>query len=668
MDAEFPALLSPVRIGGHTLRNRVVMGSMHTRLETEDDPDARLVAFYAERARGGVGLIVSGGHAPDHAGLMEPGAPLLDAAADLVPHRRITAAVHDAGARMLLQILHAGRYAKHPDLVAPSPIRAPINRYTPRAMTEAEITATIEAYAACAARAMEAGYDGVEVMGSEGYLINQFAARRTNARDDRWGGSAENRLRFAAEVVRAVRARLGGGMLVFRISAIDLVDDGATAGEIDALARLAADCGADAINTGIGWHEAQVPTIAYTVPRGAWRFATARLKRAVDIPVIASNRISTPSLAEAILAAGEADLVSMARPLLADPDFVAKAAAGQADDINVCIACNQACLDHIFSNRSASCLVNPRAGRETEFAVTPAARPRRIAVVGAGAAGLACATTAAERGHAVTLFEAGPRIGGQMLLARAVPGKQEFDELIRHYDGRIARHGVALRLGTRATPEMLAGYDAVVLASGVVPRALDLPGADHPCVASYADVLAGRVQAGRRVVILGAGGIGYDVAETLSGPDADTGDADAFFREWGVAPAIDRAGGIVDPPPPAVPREVVMLQRSPGRPGARLGVSTGWILRRRLQRRGVRILTGATYVRIDDAGLHCVIDGAPLVLPADTIVACVGQEPEASLLAPLAGMETHVIGGARLAAELDARRAIDEGTRLACLL
>jgi 2,4-dienoyl-CoA reductase (NADPH2) len=669
MTAPFPTLLSPIRIGAHTLRNRVVMGSMHTRLETLDDPVTRQVAFYRARAEGGVALIVTGGYAPNQAGLMEPGAPILTTDADADPLRPVLDAVHAAGAKMLLQVLHAGRYAKHPDLVAPSAIRAPINRHVPRAMTEADILQTIEDFARCASLAVAAGFDGVEVMGSEGYLINQFAATRTNQRTDQWGGTLDNRLRFADAVLRRVRTAIGpGAMLVFRLSALDLVEGGATGEETDAMARLAEAAGADALNTGIGWHEATVPTIAYTVPRGAWSFTAARLRPLVGIPIIASNRISTPAVAEAILADGEADLVSLARPMLADPDFVWKAATGRADEINVCIACNQACLDHIFTDRAATCLVNPRAGRETEFDDTPAAVPRRVAVVGAGAAGLACAITAAARGHQVSLFEAATAIGGQMNLARQIPGKQEFDELLRYFSVRIARTGVQLRLGTHATTAMLQGFDVVVLATGVIPRVPDVPGIEHRRVVSYADILSGRARAGQTVAILGAGGIGFDVAEMLSGAADDTEGEGAFRREWGVDATITTAGGLLAPLTGTPRHTVVMLQRRSGRPGARLGVSTGWILRRRLQRRGVRIIEGARYDGIDDAGLHYSVDGVPALLATDTIVLCTGQDPVDALQTELSGVELHVIGGARLAAELDAQRAIDEGTRLGCRL
>ena len=664
----YPLMLSPIQVGRHVLRNRVVMGSMHTRLDTLEDSMARQAAFYAARAQGGVGLIVSGGYAPNEAGLLEPGAPILRDAADADRHRPILDAVHGAGAKMVLQILHAGRYAKHQGLVAPSAIRAPINTRTPREMTGNEIEQTIRDFAACAVLAVDAGFDGVEVMGSEGYLINQFAAARTNHRCDDWGGTVERRHRFAVEVVRTVRAAIGpDALLMFRISAMDLVEGGATGAEVEALARSVEEAGADVLDTGIGWHEAQVPTISYTVPRAAWRGAAARVKRAVSIPVVASNRINTPAVAEDILQTGDADLVAMARPMLADPDFVRKAAAGRADEINVCIACNQACLDFIFSERVATCLVNPRACRETEVIEGIAARPARIAVVGAGAAGLACATQAAKLGHRVTLFEAADRIGGQLNLARAVPGKQEFDELLRYFHRMLELHRVELRLGTQATADMLVGFDRVVIAAGVTPRIPDLPGIGHPSVASYADVLAGRIQAGRRVVVMGAGGIGFDVAETLSTDEADSGTLCSFEREWGVDPGMATPGGLVAMRQPRPAREVTLVQRSAGRPGARLGVSTGWVVRSRLRRRGVMVLAGATYLGIDDAGLHIEHAGAVRVLGADTIVLCTGQEPADGLVGALTGLgiEPQLIGGARLATELDAMRAIAEGTALA---
>jgi 2,4-dienoyl-CoA reductase (NADPH2) len=667
----YPHLVRPLDLGFMVLPNRIVMGSMHTRLETLDRPIERISRFYVERAKGGAGLIVTGGFSPNAEGLMEPGGPILDSAEQLAEHRPVTEAVRGAGGRIALQILHAGRYAKIDGAVGPSAIASPINPRAPRPMTEADIWRTIADYATTAALARDAGYDGVEIMGSEGYLINEFTAPRSNDRTDGWGGSLENRLRLAVEVTRAVRTKVGRDFLiVFRVSSIDLVQGGLTAEEIVAEAKAVEAAGADIINQGIGWHEARVPTIAQKVPRGAWAFAARRLKEAVSIPVIASNRINTPDVAEAILAAGDADLVSMARPMLADPEFANKAREGRADEINVCIACNQACLDFIFSNRVATCLVNPKAGRELEFDVAPPVARKRIAVVGAGPAGLACAVTAAERGHAVTLYEAGPRIGGQLNLARNVPGKEEFDETLRYYRARMARLGVEIRLGVRPDAGALAagGFDEIVIATGVAPRALDIPGIDHANCASYVEVLAGSREAGRRVAVIGAGGIGFDVAEFLTSPPQNVAATNAYFQgEWGVDAAIAGRGGLRAATAERPERQVVMLQRKAGRMGRGLGVSTGWVLRLLLAKRKVAQVTGVTYRRIDDAGLHITVEGEERVVPADTIVICAGQEPERSLYDALiaGGARAHVIGGAERAAELDALRAIDQGTRLA---
>ena len=663
-------LLTPLQVGRHRLRNRVIMGSMHTRLDTLPDGIARQVAFYRERARGEVALIVTGGFSPNAEGMFEPGAPRLDdprAALALAP---ICEAVHAEGTLICAQICHAGRYAKFAGCVAPSAIRAPINPHPPREMTQGDILRTIDDFAAAAANAQAAGFDGVEIMGSEGYLINEFTAPRTNRREDEWGGSAANRHRFATAILRAVRARCGPDfLLIHRISAADLVEDGAPGDEIAALARAVEAAGADILSTGIGWHEARVPTIAWPVPRGAWRKAAARVRQAVTVPVVASNRINTPEMAAGILASGDADLVAMARPLLADPHFMLKLRLGRQDRINTCIACNQACLDFIFSDRVAGCLVNPRAGRETEFRDSPAARPLRVAVVGGGPAGMAAAAEAARLGHAVTLFEAGPALGGQLLLARAAPGKDEFDGTIRHYAGRMARHGVTLRLGRRAGVDDLGGFDHVVIASGVTPRIPDIPGIAHPNVATYAQILSGERVAGGRVAILGAGGIGHDVADFLVSDPAEAHDPAAFHAAWGVDPDFARPGGLAGDPLAPLPslRQVVMLQRSACRPGAGLGVSTGWILRTVLRKHGVETLAGVSYRRIDAEGVHILLDGQPRLVGADTVVLCTGQEPVRDLAGALAarGIPATLIGGAREAAELDALRAIDEGVRLA---
>ena len=666
----FATMLSPIDAGQHRLRNRVIMGSMHTRLETEPDGIAKQIAFYAERARGEAAILVTGGFSPNADGMFDPEGPRIDDLEEARRLRPICEAVQAEGSLLCAQLLHAGRYAKIEGCVAPSPIRAPINRYVPREMTDADIRRTIEDFANAAANAQAAGFDGVEIMGSEGYLLNEFTVTHTNKREDDWGGSVENRHRFPVEIVRAVRERCGAGFLViYRISAADLVEGGAPAEEIAALARKIEAAGADILNTGIGWHEARVPTIAYQVPRGAWRKAAANVKAAVSIPVVASNRINTPELAEDILASGEADMISMARPFLADPHFVKKAREGHADEINTCIACNQACLDFIFSDRPVGCLVNPRAGRETEFRDTPSDTPQKVAVVGGGAAGMATASEAAMLGHDVTLFEAQDKLGGQLNLARAAPGKDEFNETMRYYSGQLQKHGVTLRLGQRAGLDDLNGFDHVVISTGVTPRIPDLPGIDHPSVATYAEILSGDRVAGDTVAVMGAGGIGHDVAEFLVTKPSETDDADAFCDTWGVDPKFATSGALAGDPlaPVQSRRKVVMLQRKASKAGAGLGVSTGWILRNALRKHGVEALGGVVYDRIDDAGLHILIDGESKTIPADTIVLCTGQEPERALAESLTahGVTVTMIGGAKEAAELDALRAIDEGVRLA---
>ncbi|MEJ6489002.1 NADPH-dependent 2,4-dienoyl-CoA reductase [Leucobacter sp. USCH14] len=670
----YPNLFTPLTLGAITLPNRIIMGSMHIGLEETPGGFERLAAFYRERVAGGAALIVTGGVSPNAEGRLTPGAATLTTDADVADHRIVTDAVHDAGGRIVLQILHAGRYGAHGDIVAPSAIKAPISPITPRELTEADIERTIADFARTAALAMVAGYDGVEIMGSEGYLINEFTAPHTNQRSDGWGGDAERRTRFPVEIVRGVRAALGeNGILIHRLSMLDLVPSGSTLEEVIDLAHRVEAAGASVINTGIGWHEARIPTIASSVPRGAFTWVTHRLMGAVSIPVIATNRINTPEHAEAVLAAGCADMVSLARPFLADPSFVAKAAAGTPERINTCIGCNQACLDHTFAGRIASCLVNPRAGHETELVIGPAPAPRRIAVVGSGPAGLSCATTAASRGHDVTLFEADERIGGQLNVALQVPGKSEFRETLRYFTVRIAETGVALRLGERADAATLAaeGFDEIVLATGVLPRRPVIEGLDHPKVVGYLDVLRDRVPVGDRVAILGAGGIGFDVAEFLtSETDEDPADVAGFLSYWGVDTEYRRPGGLtvaVDAPPK---RSVVMLQRSAGKLGARLGKTTGWIHRTELARRGVRMVAGAEYRSIDDRGLHVMLDGDPVSLDVDTVVLCTGQDPSRGLHDELEalGIRTHLIGGADIAAELDAKRAIDQGTRLAARL
>jgi len=665
-------LLSPLDFGFVTLRNRIVMGAMHTRLETLDRPVERLKAFYAARARGEAGLILTGGFAPNAEGLIEPGAPILDREDQLDAHRAICDAVHREGGRIALQILHAGRYAKVPECVAPSAVKARINRYAPRALGTDEVWRTAGDFARTAALARAAGYDGVEIMGSEGYLINEFTAPATNRRDDEFGGSFDRRVRFPVEVVKAVREACGDDfLLIYRISSIDLVEGGLSAEEIVRLAQRIERAGANVLNTGIGWHESPVPTIAASVPRAAWTFAIRRIKQAVSIPVIASNRINDPDVAEALLAAGDADLVSMARPLLADPDFARKVRLGRADEIATCIACNQSCLDRIFTEQPATCLVNPRAGREIEFVDAPAARPKRIAVVGAGPAGLAFAVNAAQRGHRVTLYEAADALGGQLNLAKVVPGKGEFAELLRYFRVRVGRLGVTVKLGERADADALiaGGYDEIVLATGVKPRVPAIPGIEHPKVVSYVDVLSGAKRVGERVAIFGAGGIGFDVAEYLLGDSDESRDPDAFLSAWGVDTAI-RAGGLEDRAaerPRRRSRRVTMLQRKTDKLGANLGKTTGWILKARLREAGVEMISGANYTAIDDRGLHYRIDGEDKLLDVDHVVICAGQECDRALYDALVarGARPYLLGGARLAAELDAARAIDEATRLA---
>ncbi len=668
----YPHLFAPLDLGFTTLRNRVLMGSMHTGLEDRARDAPRLAAYFAERAAGGVGLIVTGGYAPNLEGWLKPFAGSLVWRGQLRRHRLVTDAVHAHDAKICLQLLHAGRYAYHPLQVAPSKVKAPINPFTPRALGARGVERTIRAYVRAARLARDAGYDGVEVMGSEGYLINTFASARTNRRDDAWGGDLRRRLRLATEVVARIRQACGPDfILIYRLSMLELVPDGSDWNEIVEQARAIEAAGATILNTGIGWHESRVPTIATSVPRAAFAGVTARLRPHVRLPVVATNRINMPDVAEAILASGAADMVSMARPLLADPQWVAKARAGRTQAINTCIACNQACLDHVFVNRTASCLVNPRACAETELNWSPAETPKRIAVVGAGPAGLACATVASERGHHVTLFEAADTIGGQFNLARRIPGKEEFDETVRWFGHRIEDTGVALRLSTPADAATLAGFDEVVLATGVRPRAVDFPGHDHPKVVGYADVIRGRVVPGARVAIVGAGGIGFDVAEFLAhaGPSS-TLDPERWMREWGVDPTFERPGGLQPAQPPAPARELWLLQRSPGRPGARLGKTTGWIHRAALKALQVRMHGGVEYLRVDDAGFHVRIDGVDEALPVDHVVVCAGQEPHRPLRDALVGgsARVHVIGGADVAAELDAKRAIAQGTRLAATL
>lgn len=680
--AKYPNLLEPLDLGFTKLRNRTLMGSMHTGLEEAKNGFERLAAFYAERAHGGAGLIVTGGIAPNVEGGVFQHAAKMTTEEESDKHRIITDAVHEADGKICMQILHAGRYAYSPELVAPSAIQAPINPFKPKELNEAGIEKQIQDYADCAALAQRAGYDGVEVMGSEGYFINQFIVSHTNHRTDRWGGSYENRIRLPIEIVRRVRERVGENfILIYRLSMLDLIEDGSTWEEVVHLAKEIEKAGATIINTGIGWHEARVPTIATSVPRGAFTKVTARLKGEVSIPLVTTNRINMPDVAEKILAEGDADMVSMARPFLADADLVLKAAEDRADEINTCIGCNQACLDHTFSGKLTSCLVNPRACHETELTYVKTAKPKAIAVVGAGPAGLAFATVAAERGHKVTLFDAGSEIGGQFNVAKLIPGKEEFYETLRYFRVMLDKHQVDVRLNTRVSAEDLkaGGFDEVILATGVKPRTPEIEGIDHPKVIGYLDALLERKPVGQKVAVIGAGGIGFDVSEFIvhKGTSAAL-DTDHFMREWGVDLSVEHRGGIqgMNPEVPEPAREVYLLQRKASKVGKNLGKTTGWIHRTSLKNRQVQMVPGVTYRKIDDQGLHITVtpkgaeQGEDRVLPVDTIIVCAGQEPLRELQGDLeaAGIPVHLIGGSDVAAELDAKRAINQGSRLAAEL
>ncbi len=672
MTHPYPHLFTPLEVGPLTLKNRFLMGSMHTGLEEAKNGFDRMAAFYAERARGGVAMIVTGGISPNEEGLTYPGAAKLTTPEEAEKHKVITQAVHQADGRICLQILHTGRYAYIPNNVSASAIQAPINPFKPKELDADQIQRTIADFARCAQLAKEAGYDGVEVMGSEGYLINQFTAPRTNHRNDQWGGDIRHRITLGERIVQEIRALCGDDFLIiYRLSMIDLVEEGNTWDEIVEQAKVMQQAGVHLLNTGIGWHEARIPTIATSVPRGAFARVTERIRREVTIPVVACNRINTPEVAETIIASGQADMVSMARPFLADADFVNKAQQNDADAINTCIACNQACLDHIFEMKLTSCLVNPRACRETELNYLPAESPKKIAVVGSGPGGLSAATVAAQRGHQVTLFDEHDEIGGQFNLAKRIPGKEEFYETLRYFRVQLERNKVDIRLGKRVGVSDLAGFDEIIVATGINPRIPRIEGIDHPSVVSYVDIVSGRVKPGERVAIVGAGGIGFDVGEVLVHEGKSPSlDIDAFMKEWGVDLSVSVPGGLIPPQPTPSPRKVWLLQRKTSKVGKGLGKTTGWIHRATLQHRGVEFLKGVEYRLIDDSGLHIRVDGEDLTLPVDQVVICAGQESRLDLFHELeqGGRMGHRIGGALEAGELDAKRAIRQGAELAATL
>lgn len=673
----FPQLLLPLNLGFTTLKNRIMMGSMHTRMELLDRPFERLAAFYGERAKGGAGLIVTGGYSPNATGVIETGGPMFTDEADIPLHQLVTERVHGEGGKILMQVLHTGRNAKINQPVGASDIPSRINPCKPHALTSAEIEQYIEDYANCSLLAQKSGYDGVEIMASEGYLINQMLVTRTNNRTDQWGGSYENRMRFAIEIIKRVKQKVGDEFIVmYRISAIDLVENGCTGDEIVQLAQALEKAGVTLFNTGIGWHEARIPTIAYMVPRAAWRFAIRNITENVTVPVIASNRINTPEVAEDIIASGDAHMVSMARPMLADPHFALKVAENRANEINTCIGCNQACLDFIFTDRVTSCLVNPKAARELELEEQPLSvtLPKQVAIVGAGPAGLSAACAAAERGHQVTLFDAASEIGGQLNLAKVIPDKTEFYEMIRFFQSQLQKYAVNVQLNTLVEPATLKGrFDEVIIASGIVPRLPDIPGIDHPSVISYLDLITGKASAGKRVAILGAGGIGFDVAVMLTHGRADVApDTADFLQKWGVDTTLSTPGALLASGPrfPAAAHQITMLQRKPKALGRGLGLTSGWVLRAELEAAGVVSIPGAAYRKIDDKGLHFSVAGEDRVLPVDSIIICTGQDPNTQLIDALngAGARCQVIGGAAEAKELDALAAVSQGMAAAARL
>ena len=670
MSQPFQHLLQPLDLGFVTLPNRVIMGSMHTGLE--EFPPERQAAFFARRAAGGVGLIITGGISPSELGVLGPGMCAMLTEADAKKHKVITDAVHAAGGRICMQVLHAGRQSYHPVNVSPSGKKSPIYPFPPQAMTEEMILQELDNWVNAAALAQQAGYDGIEIMGSEGYLLNQFLTVRGNERDDQWGGDFERRMRFPLEVVRRIRARVGTNfIIVYRLSMLDLVPDGQTFDEVITLAQELEKAGVNIINTGIGWHEAKIPTIATMVPRGAFAWVTRKVKEAVSIPVSASNRINMPSHAEDIIARGDADMVSMARPMLADPDWVNKAAANKEEEVNTCIGCNQACLDHTFALRQASCLVNPQACYEDQLIYVKTDKPKNIAVIGAGPAGLSFASVAAERGHNVTLFDQDTQIGGQFNIAKQVPGKEEFNETIRYFGAMVKKHGVNLQLGKRVGATDVAEFDEVVLATGIVPRQLPLEGINHPKVMNYIDVLRDKKSVGQRVAVVGAGGIGVDTSEFLVHDPhhvPSSLDIDEYLREWGIDKTLQARSGIegVEAQVSPSPREVYLLQRK-NKKITGPGKTTGWAHREALLKKGVNMITGVEYTKIDDQGLHISVNGQHQVLAVDNVIICAGQEPQRELQAAIEalGKTVHLIGGADVAAELDAKRAIRQGAELA---